>query len=214
MKSTLNILNILKSVLIAASFLFFQFKSFAQQKFTTYDNTYANKTYDIQISTKDEKDGFSLYIDAMSLDKSHDRGGITINKKQHSDFINALNESKLKYLEWMKTAQDNNVKDLSKAMSIKCKTGSFFRYGSGWQFQFLVIPTFNFRILETAGEVEYLLTILTGELTASGNQYMKVDGFVLVFKSTDEIDSFVKAISIDAINEFISKPKAEDLFKN
>lgn len=204
----------LKNFLLVALFASIVPKCFAQKKFATYDNTYVNKTYDIQISIEDKKDNFSLYIDAMSLDNAHAKGGITINSKQHSDFINALNESKLKYLEWVKTAQDNDVKELSKEMSIKCKTGSFFLYGSKWQFQFLVIPTFKFRILETGGKVDYLLTILTGELTASSNQFMKVDGFALVFKSTDEIDAFSKAISINAINEFGSKPKAEDLFKN
>ena len=84
----------------------------AQEKFTSYDNTYGGKTYEIQISSKD-KEKFSLYIDAMSLDRTHEKGGITIDQKQYQDFINAITEAKTKYEEWVKTAKENNVKELS-----------------------------------------------------------------------------------------------------
>ena len=43
---------------------------------------------------------------------------------------------------------------------------------------------------------------------------MKVDGFVLVFSSVNEIDNFTNEISTQKINEFINKPKSKDLFKD
>ena len=54
----------------------------------------------------------------------------------------------------------------------------------------------------------------TGELQSSSNQFMKVDGFALVFSSSKEIDDFVNAISPEKITEFLNKPKNDALFKD
>ena len=70
-------------------------ESYAQEKFTAYDNTYIGKTFDINLSLEEEE----LYIDAMSLDELYDKGGIRISKKQHQDFLNAIAEAKTKYIE-------------------------------------------------------------------------------------------------------------------
>jgi hypothetical protein len=73
---------------------------------------------------------------------------------------------------------------------------------------------FDFKILESKGETRYLLLIRTGELQSSSNQFMKVDGFVLVFSSSKEIDDFIAAISTEKITEFLNKPKKDTLFKD
>jgi hypothetical protein len=206
MKRSINVLTFVIFTLTIS-------QSTAQEKFTSYDNTYVGKTYEIKISSK-EKDKFSLYIDAMPLDKLHKNGGIIIDQKQHQDFINALTTAKAKYEEWVKTAQENNVIDLDKTMNINSKSGGYFLYGSKWHFQFLVNLKFDFSILESQGETKYLLLIRTGELQSSSNQYMKVDSFVLVFTSAKEIEDFANAISINQITEFANKPKTEELFKD
>lgn len=185
----------------------------AQEKFTTYDNTYSGKKYEIQISSKD-KDKYSIYIDAMSLDKTHEKGGIKIDEKQHQDFINAIADAKIKYEEWVKTAKENDIKELSKTMTIGSKAGGYFLYGSKWNFQFLLNLKFDFKIIEIKGEVKYLLLIKTGELQSSSNQYMTVDGFVLIFTSSKEIDEFLNVISLGNVTEFLNKPKKEALFKD
>jgi hypothetical protein len=198
-------------VLLFVTFILLGSNLNAQKKFTTYDNTYDEKTYDIQISSKD-KDDFTLWIDAMSLDALRKEGGLMIKKKQYQDFIDALNEAKLKYIEWSKTAKENNVKELDKSMPIKCKTDCYFQYGD-WEFTYNKALTFDFKILESKGELKYLLIIRTGELQSSSNQFMKVDGLVLVFTVADEIDNFVNSISMLKINEYLNKPKADELFK-
>lgn len=191
---------------------FLSLNSFAQESFTTYDNTYANKTYDIQIALE-ENDKYSLYIDALSLDKLRSKGGIMVTHKQQPDFIAALNEAKAKYIEWVSTAKQNDVKELDKTMSMKAKVGGYFMSGK-WHFQNLVSLTFDFKIYESKGEVKYLLILRTGKLQSSSNQFTNMDGFVLVFTSADEIDAFTTAISSESITEFRNKPKATDLFKD
>lgn len=186
--------------------------SYSQMKFATYDNTYAEKTYDIRISTK-EKNGFTLWIDALSVDKLNEFGGLMMNEKQYRSFISGLNEAKLKYEDWVKTAKENNVKELNKIMPIKSKIAGYFRYGNDWYYQDLVNLAFNFWIVESEGELKYFLIARTGELQSSSNQFIDVDGFVLVFSSTAEIEEFVNAISLREINDFYNKPKVDDLFK-
>lgn len=201
-----------KTISLFIAFLFLiGFKCFAQDKFTTYDNAYFEKTFDIQISTKDKVD-FTLWIDAHSFDKLHKEGGIEVSKKQYDNFLNALKESKLKYVEWIKTAKENNVKELDKEMTVKCKFDCYFEYGD-WNFQRNVTPNFRFKILPKENDILYLLIMSTGELQSSSNQFMKVDGFALVFSSESEIDDFINVISLQKINDFLNKPKAENLFK-
>ena len=185
----------------------------AQQNFAIYNNTFIGKTYNIQISLKG-KDEYSLYIDAMPLDKLHKIGGITINQKQMEDFVLALKDARLKYEEWVKIAKENNVKELDKVMALKSTSGSFFQFGDKWNFQFLVNLKFNFKILNQEDGIKYLLIVNTGELKSSSNEFIEVDGFVLVFSSTKEIDEFSSAISLEKIQEFINKPKKEELFKD
>ncbi len=185
-------------------------ESYAQEKFTTYDNTYVGKTYDIKLSLEDE----DLYLDAATFDELYDKGGIWVSKKQYPDFLNAIAEAKTKYKEWVKVAKENNVRDFNKAMNIESKVGSYFLYGREWKFQLLVNLTFDFQIIEDEGELTYLLFIRTGELRASSNKNLKVDGFLLAFSSINEIDAFSNEISRQKINAFIAKPKEKDLFQN
>lgn len=201
------------SILAMVFLMLFSIEGNTQEKFTSYDNTYSGKTYEIKISTS-EKEKFSLYIDALSLDRTHEKGGLIIDQKYYDEFISAISEAKLKYAEWVKTAKDNNVKELSKTMTIKSRSGSYFMFGSKWNFQFLVNLKFDFRVIDSNGEMKYLLLIKTGELKSSSNQFMKVDGLALIFSSESEIDEFTSAISKDKITEFSSKPKKEELFKD
>jgi hypothetical protein len=197
---------------ILVAFLSLIMNSYGQEKFTTYDNTYSEKTYEIQLS-KDNTGSLTIWIDALSLDNLHEKGGIMVKEKQYQSFVDALGEAKTKYEEWVKTAKENSVTDLDKEMPIKCKVGGYFLYGGDWNFQYLVNLDFDFKIFESKGELKYLLIVRTGELQSSSNQFMKVDGVVLVFSSANEIQTFKDEISMEKINAFFNKPKADDLFK-
>jgi hypothetical protein len=184
---------------------------YAQQKLSTYNSAYFNKSFDIKASIYQNK--FKLYIDAVSMDKLHEVGGFMVEESKYQAFIKALNDAKSKYQEWDQTAKQNNVKELEKEMAIKSKVGGYFLYGSDWHFQFNANLTFDFNIIESDGEINYLLILRSGKMQSSSNQYMTVDGFVLVFTSANEIQELIEAISMEKINEFKTKQKAEDLFK-
>jgi hypothetical protein len=185
----------------------------AQEKFANYESSYFSKVYDIQISLK-ENDDFSLWFDAFSFDKLHKDGGVKIKKDNYQNFTTAMQEAKIKYEEWLKTAKENNIKELTKNMTMSSLCDGYFLYGTKWNFQFDVKLRFEFRILESNGIVKNLLLVKTGELKSSSNEFMTVDGFVLVFSSTKEIDDFISVISIEKISAFQNKPKKEELFKD
>lgn len=204
MKNTFKVLCLVLVVLIG-------FSSQAQENFSSYENSYIGKFYPIQIASKD-KEKFTLYIDAMSLDASHEKGGIMINEKQYQGFIDVINDAKVKYEEWIKTAKENNVNQLDKQMPFKSRADAYFLYGTKWNFQFDFNLTFDFRIMENKGEIKYLLLVKTGELQSSSNQFMKVRGVTLVFTSIKEIDTFISQINKEKIDLYVNKPKKEALF--
>lgn len=183
--------------------------TFSQEKYTSYDNVYSGSKYDVQISSKDST-SYKLYVDMMSLDKLSKSGGVMLDENAHEKFISTLLEAQIKYEEWIKTANDNNVTELDKTMTLRTKVSGYFLYGSKWNFQFVVNLTFDFKIIDGKS----LLIVRTGKMTSSSNQFMTNDGFVFVFSSTEEITEFLDVLSKDKITEFITKPKAVDLFKD
>lgn len=205
----------MRSILVFGLFLCFGLVSRAQENLGTYENTYIEKEYPISISTKPNDAKFTLYIEALSLDNLVSEGGFSIDEKQLSGFVENIKQAKAKYEEWIATAKANNVTSLDKDISVTpSKVTGYFHYGSKWNFDFSVKPTFSFKILEDKGETSYLLIVRTGKLTSSSNEYINCDGFVLTFLSVEEIDAFLKTISQENINEYKNKPKTEDLFKD
>lgn len=202
----------IKSQLLTIGILFFSI-SYSQEKFSTYEKSFGvKKTYKIEIDNK-ENNKFLLYIDAMSLDRVHESGGILIDQYQHQVFIETIEKAKIKYEEWITTAKENNVKDLNKKMEFSCKSGGYFLYGREWNLQLRVDLEFNFKIVNTNDSIDYLLLIKTGELQSSSNRFMKTNGVVLVFTSSKEVDDFINTISLNKITEFLSRPKKEAIFK-
>ncbi len=184
---------------------------FAQKKYSTYTNDYLDKDFNIDIQPETDNK-FCLYIDVFSLDNTWDKVGIMVNQKQLLKFIEALDSAKVKYNEWKNVAISNNVKKLSKNMEIKCKVDTYFSYGK-WHFNNNIKLNFGFGIFEHKEKIIYMLSVNTGQLVSSSNQYMKVDGGLLTFTSLKEIDSFIELISPKIINEFLKKPNSDNLFK-
>lgn len=203
-------------LIIIAMILMSTSLNYAQtQSFNNYINEYIDKSYDITITGKDTNK-YDIWIDAYSLDDINKYGGIIIKNKAEESFKTALLTAKDKYIEWVNIAKQNNVKDLIKDMDIKIKgVETYFSYGNSTHFMFNVKLKFSINIHETkSGNIEYLLLVKTGELTASDNQFMKINGFVLIFTDINSIDAFLQIINHNLIIDYISKPKTDDLFKN
>lgn len=190
------------------------FLGLSQEKYANYFNSYIDKEYEISVSFKDGKLG--LYIDMLGFDAIYDEGGISLDDKSYPGFIDNLKAAKAKYEEWTNVAKENNVRDLTKSIEIKPQviTG-YFKSARNYNFDFSVRPTFGFRILDDEKGLRHLLIIRTGELQDSSNEYIKADGFALVFTTLDEVDEFLELISMEKLQEFKNKTaNKSDLFKN
>lgn len=190
-------------------FVLMSFVTFSQEQYKEYTNSYLGKTYDIEIGDKGD-----LYIGAYSMDKISSLCGLVLMKDKIEDFSNSLVEAKGKYVEWVQTAKDNNVTELTKDISIKSpKISSYFKYGD-IHFDFSVTPSFEFKITNTNGEVRYLLLVRSGKLQSSSNQFTDSDGWIIVYTSEEEISTFIDNISIEGVEKHLQQStEKEDLFK-
>ena len=91
-------------------------------------------------------------------------------------------------------------------------SGCFFT--NEWHYDFDATYTFRYKIINLKDSLYYTLIMQSDKLVASSNQFITHDGAYLSFRSEAEIDSFLDAISIVRINEYIKKPKVTNLFKD
>lgn len=182
---------------------------FAQDKYASYENEFENKTFNIQIGRKDAFT-YKLFIEVGTVDDLSGKGGIVASNIQHAPLFNAIRAAKEKYIEWKKVAIENNVQDLNKRIEQTANVGSYFMYGTDWQFQFSVDLTFAVKFTEG----KHYMMIKTGDLVSASNRYMTHKGFLLVFSSEKEIDDFLELLSLEKVAEYLNAPDNKDLFKN
>lgn len=180
----------------------------AQESYTTYTMGYLEKEFSIQIGN-DAK----LYIDVLNMDKTSSQCGLILKAKKADAFIECLDTALKKFVEWKEIAIKNNVKEFRKEVACNCKVEGYFSF-SDWQFDMLVMPTFEFLILDGSGTPTPVMMIRTGKLQSGTNQYIDSDGGCIVFKDEKEFRDFITKIKPKTVQDFLSsQPKKEELFK-
>lgn len=187
----------------------------------TYESAFFEKEYKISIyndiSLKKKKDINKYFIEyyirtqpLSSYDSDLTTLIITYNKLE--PFINYLNEIRVKYKEWKKTAIENNVKEIEKDFMIKSPyLQAGFTY-SEWYYDLSVTLSSRFKYLDKIDN--YAIIINSGELKSNSNSFIDSKGFALVFSSEEEIEDFINKLNNEKAIELIkSKEAKEDLFK-
>jgi hypothetical protein len=203
----------MKKVIIAALISLTSFQAFSQEKINTYTSEYfKGKEYEIAASKGKKEGEYTYYLDAYSRDSSIKKITLSIDSDDLLDFRESLNQAKEKYISWSKTAEEHNVSELDKTMKdIKFKSAVAFLYGSKWQFDFSVNYIFRAKLIDNQ---MHLIIQNKRELVSSSNQFMKSDGFLLVFESEQEINDFISKLDIQqVISHFNKKNSKEDLFQ-
>ena len=201
--------NILTIILLSPLLLFSQEEIGSYEIFGT--------EYKVQATEPDSKGKYTLYVDGYASDGLVSQGGLMIQSKKIDDFLISLNEAKNKFIEWTATAKENNISDLSKDIkSSPPKIEGYFLYGD-WNFDFSVSPYYKYLISksEKTGKVSYCLSLYSGELQASDNQYIDAEDFIYPFYSLEEIEIFISLFDKQLVDDkFNSKNSKDDLFKD
>lgn len=181
----------------------------AQETFTTYSSEYFNKKYNIDISSTKKKDVNRFWIDCASADNTSKEVNFLLYSSDIPSFLTFVDSLRNTYVKWVKTAMENNVKDLTKDLKFSFSKGTAaFSYGD-WQFDNNVKLTARFKVIDE----KHLLIVESGELQSGSNQFMKSKGLYIVFSSKQEFDQFLKSFDLVKAAAFINgKNNKEDLF--
>lgn len=201
---------IMKKLLLCAVLLV-GYVGFSQEKIGSYNSLFFSKNFDVTASKPDAKGEFSYYIDCSSKDSSSKLASLILKNKDVPEFVEFLKSIKETYSKWSLTAKENKVSELEKNIEYKkLNYSAAFIYGK-WNFDFSVNLTTRFKIING----KYLLIVDSDELQSSSNQYIKSDGFRIVFSSAQEFDELINNLNINLVTEFYNKKNGqEDLFKN
>lgn len=183
----------------------------AEKKVSEYSQSYFGKCFDIEASAV-KNGSFTFFINCLSAeDNSTDRCGFTLESDRVEDFINTIKSVKEKFVEWEKTARDNNITDFDKHFDVKFKSViGYFQYGKSYHFSKFTFKPY-FKVTSTGSCVA---VFKSGELTASDNRFIDYDGIYLTFTSASEFDDFINALDINKVlnKENVEKTKGS-LFK-
>lgn len=196
---------------ILSGLLLLSMLGYGQEKLAKYSSLFFTNSYDISASKPDTKGEYSYYIDCSSKDTSSKTVSLILKNKEVPEFIEFLNSIKESYTKWTLIAKENKVTELDKNIEYKNLIYSAaFMYGK-WNFDFSVNLKARYKIVNE----KYLLIIDSDGLQSSSNQYIKSDGFRIVFSSIQEIDELVSGLDFKLVDELYNKKKGqEDLFKN
>jgi hypothetical protein len=192
------------SLLLLCTFQLLQ----AQDKVAEYSMSYyqSKPTYDVNYA----KDG-SYYVYAAPL-KGGQEGGMIVAKKDIEKLREVFLAARDKFVEWSGVARQNSVTKLTKEMELpQLRLQYYWKFGSNWYFDMNQVPTFRFMVFEDGS---HFLTVSSGKLQSSTNQFIDSDGFLMVFSSAEEVDEFLACFDPERLRQVQeSKQAKEELFK-
>lgn len=182
---------------------------YSQKKYETFTGAGGVLEFSSQI-VMDGKSKGRLYLD-LNTD------GLTSLKlngeSERIKLIEFLETTFTKFKGWKKTAIENNVKEklVKDISSENLGNGlAFKRYSSGdWYFTFRPVNITARMFINEEGKVDYFIQV--PEVGSSDNEYIESDRQIIIFEEND-IEGLVKILKNEAIDGFMNKKSAADLF--
>ena len=179
----------------------------AQEKIGVYHSSYFDVDQDVSASYN-SRNVLSMYIQVMG-EHSKDMVNLSFDGDEITEFINALKQTKEKFLEWKAIAEQNNVKDMMKEFDIKFPRTTVAWYGSQWWFCFSHKLTPKFLVSET-GKCIFLMS---SKVHSSRNEYIDMTYYFALTEASD-FDELIEAMDpVKAEAHFNKKQDVQDLFK-
>lgn len=197
----------MKKIVILLCAIILSAISFAQEKIGSYSMSYFDgKSYAIKAS-EPKNNKFDLYIEVGGEHKSDDVV-LGIESKDLISFKDALIQIRDKFLEWKKTAIENNVKDITKDFPISFPKVTIAWYGSKWWFAFNQRITPRFFVFKdgTCAMVVYT------NAKASSNEYIDQDVY-WVLQEESEFNDIINLLNENIVYDYFkAKSSQTDLF--
>ncbi|MBR1716925.1 MAG: hypothetical protein IJ718_04815 [Paludibacteraceae bacterium] len=198
----------MKRNLIISIFAFFAVALLAEDRIGSYTMSYFDgKEYEIEAS--EPKNGkFSIYL-YVGGDRKSDKVCIGIDSKDLQAFKTSLEQIRDKFLEWEKTAKDNNVTDINKDFPYSFPKVTIAWLGSKWWFSFNKHLKPKFMVFKdgSCAMVVYM------KVKASSNEYIDQDVY-WVLQNVDEFNSIIDMLDENIVMEhYNNKGNKTDLFQ-
>lgn len=195
-----------KLVFLSLMFLGLSLNSKAEQVVGTYSNAYFGKTFEIEAAQENNKLE-SVYIGVEAAGSK--TAFISVDGKDLELFKTSLELVRDKYVEWVKIAKENNVKDMHKEFGIKFPSVTVAWYGSKWWFSFNKKVNMKFSILDSGR----MVAVWYAKVTSSSNEYID-EKIYFVFEGEDDFNNLINQLNYSVIlDKLLNTKKAEELFK-
>jgi len=184
--------------------MFIRLTLHAQDKFGSYICPQDEKKYDISISMTGGGI-FTLWINAKTDDTQYKLGGIILRERDYYRFLDDMERAKMEFADLIKKDKEGLLSKNKTALRITSDVDGYF-YASSWNLKYELALNYNFIKSNNAdGTPHYSLVASTGKFRSMSNPSFITLGYQLIFNSPEEIDQFLKEISIDKINEYAER---------
>lgn len=193
-------------ILLIALFTFLQVAAYSQESLSSF-LTGPEDLLELDIEyVVDGKDKYNIYL---SFDE--DGTSVKLTPEQAEAFANNIAIDFLKWKDWVKTADDNDVDELTKDIN-EYKIGELlaFRYG-GWEFAFgkSRVQTGIYR--KDGTNIFY---VRLPSRTSSSNQYIESDTVVILFYTEEQVNVLLGLLTESEIIRVVDEHNAkENLFQ-
>lgn len=178
----------------------------AEQTVGNYQNSFFNKSYDIEASAKNERLE-SVFIGVEAKDSRS--AFIEVGGKNLESFRTALELVRDKYADWVKIAKESNVTEMRKEFGIYFPSVSVCWSGSEWWFSFGNSINMKFLILESGK----MVASWSPTVTSSSNRYID-ETIYFVFNSVEDFNNLISQLDYNKILSKLLKTKNDESLFN
>ncbi|MGJ1369403.1 hypothetical protein [Sphingobacterium spiritivorum] len=187
------------------------FTAYGQVEYDYYEISAGKQKEKHKIEISDKKGKIDeIYIYTRPMDKLYDNTVLIVNSKDLNTLVDYLKFVNTKFIEWSKTAEDNNIKQLEKDIDADLKDKYMFAFGNNdWHFARGVKLKSRFEV----NDREPSITVYSGMVYSSTNSYIDSYGVFLTFASPEDLNNFINKLDIFKMQEVLNKKSStENLF--
>lgn len=184
---------------------------FSQSDYDTYEISSGEHREEFKIKISENKGAVDeVYIFSRSADNIYSNSVLIIKSKDLATFVDYLKFVNSKFREWTITAEDNDVKDLTKKIEADLRDYYMVAFGNNdWHFDRRVKIKSAFSITDR----EPLLYIYSGKVYSSNNSYIDSDGIFIPFSNPEDLDALIQKLDLSKMMESLNnKSDKESLF--